>query len=379
MEDSDMSALKNNSCVRDNVQRNSFYPGKGIPKKPKSLWRFEASGRIIRSPVAAGGTVFMACDDNMLYAIDTVTGKEKWTFKSTDHIYSMPAYDNGRIFFCGRDSFTYSLDTATGEVLWKFETESSSDCSTAVLNDVVYFGTGDGFYALDAKSGKPIWINNYACDLEMSPALGNGMIYAGSNAGIICALDIKSGKIKWKYPEGENTYIEMNEMADALALSGDILCFTIKYNTYCAVNANTGKEIWTFEVEGGSWTHTLMAPAIADGKVIVHNCEKHPVWYGVDLKTGEEIWKFRGQNYRNESVEGTPCIAEGLIYIGTSEGFYALDLQTGKLRWKYCLWSNESISGNPAIEDGIIFFYSWKYSCLQAVKYQKSWLARLFG
>ena len=374
MEDSDMSVLKNNRCGRVNVQRNSFYPGKGIKKKPKLLWRFEAGSRIVGSPIAVDGTVFMACGDNTLYALDAITGKEKWSFKTKGLINSIPAYENGKIFFCCEDSFLYCLDAATGKVFWKYEIDRISDCSPAVSNGVVYFGTNDGFFALDAKSSKPIWINNNARTLEMSPAVGSRMVYARSIEMInpaIYALDIKSGEIKWKYPDEEDSDIEGDEFGgDSLALSDDILCFAIGYNTYYAVDANTGKEIWTFEVEG-SYGNPLQAPAIADGKVIIHNRDVHISWYAIDLKTGEEIWRFKGQTYRNEAVDGTPCIADGIIHIGTDAGFFGLDLQTGKLRWKYTIWGNENVSSDPAIEDDVIFYYSVLLSCLQAVKARK--------
>ena len=70
---------------------------------------------------------------------------------------------------------------------------------------------------------------------------------------------------------------------------------------------------------------------------------------------GEEVWRYP----TSRPIVASPRIAEGTVYIGSSEGvFRALDLPTGKLRWQY-----DGVSGfvetKPLIYDGKVIFGAW--------------------
>ena len=58
-----------------------------------------------------------------------------------------------------------------------------------------------------------------------------------------------------------------------------------------------------------------------------------------------------------ESVESSAAIVDGAVYVGSTKGeLLALDLETGKLRWKYATGPNGSIGeSSPAVANGAVF------------------------
>jgi hypothetical protein len=101
------------------------------------------------SPAVVQGVVYLGSLDKNLYAIDTVTGKEKWRFATGDMVTSSPAVANGVVYVGSYDYKVYAIDAATGSKTWFFTTEGTVYSSPAVANGVVYIGTwGKSLYAI---------------------------------------------------------------------------------------------------------------------------------------------------------------------------------------------------------------------------------------
>ena len=65
------------------------------------------------------------------------------------------------------------------------------------------------------------------------------------------------------------------------------------------------------------------------------------------------IWQFACE----DEVRSSPCIHEGVLYIGAYDNnLYALDAETGKFLWKYA--TEGGIASSPAVADGRVFFGS---------------------
>src|SRR5690242_8312685 len=63
----------------------------------------------------------------------------------------------------------------------------------------------------------------------------------------------------------------------------------------------------------------------------------------------EVLWKFSAK----DSIEGAVAIADGVVYVGCyDEYLYALDLATGKEKWKY---KAGPIKASPAVRGGAVY------------------------
>ena len=94
---------------RANPEHTGVYDNGGIEPGNTELWRFATGGIIYSSPSVANGVVYVGSDDKNLYAIDTVTGKEKWHFATGDHIYSSPSVANGVVYVGSNDKNLYAI------------------------------------------------------------------------------------------------------------------------------------------------------------------------------------------------------------------------------------------------------------------------------
>ena len=116
-----------------------------------------------------------------------------------------------------------------------------------------------------------------------------------------------------------------------------------------AFDAATGKELWRFEPEVDMQVNRTVCCdmvnrgiAVARGKVYVAALDG---WmYALDAKTGAVVWKtdFIEDRRRGDNSTGAPEIAGDVVVVGMSGAEYdvrgyvtALDLETGKLRWRW--------------------------------------------
>jgi outer membrane protein assembly factor BamB len=76
--------------------------------------------------------------------------------------------------------------------------------------------------------------------------------------------------------------------------------------------------------------------------------------YAVDLETGSLKWRYPREQGLGGSVKGTPAYYKGAIYFGaTDENLYCLDAETGSFRWAYRV--RGSIRCPPIIAENMIY------------------------
>ena len=153
----------------------------------------------------------------------------KWAFglPDTSHAWSQPSVAGGRVFVGSQGGRVYSLDAKTGCTYWSF-LGAGAMRTTVVIGPVkgrpntyaAYFSTIPGWvYALDANTGEEIWKTRVEDHVSTrttgSPVLHNGVLYVpvasfeegmsgGSTyecctfRGSLSALDAASGKVLWK-------------------------------------------------------------------------------------------------------------------------------------------------------------------------------------
>ncbi|MFE7776233.1 PQQ-binding-like beta-propeller repeat protein [Streptomyces sp. NPDC057445] len=107
-----------------------------------------------------------------------------------------------------------------------------------------------------------------------------------------------------------------------------------------------GQQLWVFPT--GKTVNST--PAIADGVVYVGS--GNGTLYAVDSGTGKERWTFR----TGEMIESSPAVADGTVYVGSGDGnLYAVDAGTGKRRWAYRTGPNYT---SPVVVDGVVYIGS---------------------
>jgi formylglycine-generating enzyme required for sulfatase activity/outer membrane protein assembly factor BamB len=89
------------------------------------------------------------------------------------------------------------------------------------------------------------------------------------------------------------------------------------------------------------------------------------IFYALDSETGKEKWRFKmasgplgdiGKGYHANAYPSAPTIKNGILYMGGAGGFlYALDIKTGRPKWKTTIYGAKTVPGSPLPAYGAVF------------------------
>ena len=134
------------------------------------------------------------------------SGEVAWSYDTGEAI-AVPPVVHGNLAFvtAGLQAETgrlIALDTATGQPLWTYRLHGVSDHPVTVAGNLLYAGTRDGrLIVLEHRTGKESWSYKTEDILHGSPAVQEGRLFLASSK--IHALDALTGKPLWTHePEG---------------------------------------------------------------------------------------------------------------------------------------------------------------------------------
>jgi alcohol dehydrogenase (cytochrome c) len=138
---------------------------------------------------------------------------------------------------------------------------------------------GWGYSPLDQITRKtvtrlqPLWVfSTGATNGHEAPVLVNGgVMFATTPGNQVIALEAKTGRLLWRYKRPlPDDVVLAHPTSRGVALYGDKIFFAAGEAVLVALDARTGKEVWTATVEDNrNGYYMTLAPLIADGKVIV--------------------------------------------------------------------------------------------------------------
>ena len=132
---------------------------------------------------------------------------------------------------------------------------------------------------------------------EAAPLVNNGVMYITAPGNQVLAINAQTGTLLWRYRKDlPAAAIVMHPTNRGVALFGNTVYFASQAAVLIALDAKTGKEIWSTTVDDNKKAYYMTgAPLIADGKVIVGVSGGE---WGIrgsvvafDLDTGKEIWR----------------------------------------------------------------------------------------
>lgn len=216
------------------------------------------------------------------------------------------------------------------------------------------------------------WKFHTAGRVISSAAMVNGTAYFGSTDGNFYALDSDSGALKWKFET-------KNWLVSSPAVASGLVYFLGYDSTFYALDAATGEVKWKFATRGEKryagthlhhlepraesmpdpWDAFLSSPSVWNGTVYFGSSDGNV--YALDAQSGALKWKFQ----TGDVVHSSPAIAEGTLYIGSWDTYmYALDAASGCEKWRFKtgddpeIHNHVGIQSSPAVAEGIVYFGS---------------------
>jgi outer membrane protein assembly factor BamB len=190
----------------------------------KVQWTFDASASMTGSAAYDLGMVFAGTDDGHLFALDARTGKLRWQaasfsrFGRREYFYATPTLAYGRVYIGNADGMLYAFGAESGRLLWARRAGTYVYTAVAAWRQKIYVGTWDGYFsAFDAATGDLIWRHDAEGGISGAPTVMAGLVYystfgkfPGSHLRHVedgpyrtYALDARTGKAVWQFPDGQ--------------------------------------------------------------------------------------------------------------------------------------------------------------------------------
>ena len=208
-------------------------------KTGKLRWRFLADDELNSAPAYGYDTVYVGSDGGRLFAVAAKSGRLRWQAEAIrrEYFYATPAVAYGRVFIANTDGTVYAFGAKTGNLLWAQRAGTYVYTAPAVWDKTVYVGSYDGnVYAFDAATGDNRWRYDSPGAIHGAPTVLAGLIYfancgtCGSNGSRYAepgpretfALNARSGKRVWRFPDGRYSPIVADEERVYLVGSGSV-------------------------------------------------------------------------------------------------------------------------------------------------------------
>ena len=212
----------------------------------KQRWAFDAGEELNSAAAYADGVVYIGSDGSQVFAVDAATGAERWRAAGfsrgqREYFYATPTVAYGRVFIGNTDGMVYAFGATSGKLLWAQSAGTYVYSAAAVWRQTVYVGSYDGnFYALDAATGDVRWTYDSPASIHGAPTVMGGLVYfstcgtCGSNGSRFAeqgprgtyALDARTGKLVWQFPDGHYSPIVADSERVYLVGSGPLYALT---------------------------------------------------------------------------------------------------------------------------------------------------------
>jgi outer membrane protein assembly factor BamB len=203
---------------------------------------------------------------------------------------------------------------------WVFKCKDSVEGAPAVVDGVAYIASTDKhLYAVDLMTGKEKWKAKLGI-MKASPAVKSGRVYVGDVEGNVFAVKVDTGELVWKYTSETG-----GEIASGCNFYGENILVAAQGMPVTCLDKD-GKKVWTFDIDGGS----NGTPTVSGDMVFASGCDS--AFHAIDAKTGKELWNLpiSGQAAATTAVKGDSA------YVGTvSCEVLAFDLKAKKQQWMF--------------------------------------------
>lgn len=227
-----------------------------------------------------------------------------------------------------------------GGVRWTFRTGAEVWGPVVLADGLVFAGSQDSsYYAIDLATGRERWrLRTATRGNSSAPAIAGGIAYLGAGDGAVYALDARTGAERWRFATGGRVISRPLVADDAVYAGSD------DGHVY-ALDRATGRERWRFRTGG----RVVSSPAVADGVVYVGSFDGH--LYALDAATGRERWRHAA----GAPIAATPAVAGERIYAGSMNGrIFALARASGERAWAV---EHEApwLVSSAAVADGVVY------------------------
>ena len=267
----------------------------------KQLVTLKFDNNRLSAPAAFGQIAVFGTTSGNVYAYDMSTRSMKWTYQGQGSFsYSSPVFDDGVVYVSGERDGIVALAADTGTVKWKIKADQILYRPAIKGDHLVVYGVEGILLSLNKKTGTKNWQIKLGREFGATAILDD-QVFVKHDLGEIRAYSLADGALRWKSNKDGGT-------RTGLALFNDTVMYGGEYGDIVALDAHSAAEKWKFKTR-----KPCLAPIVA-GETVFTSCADHHL-YAIDPQTGGLKWKFDWK--RNGPL---PTFANGIMYFLGSDG-----------------------------------------------------------
>ncbi len=311
------------------------------PERPG--WRWSAPNADTSNTRHVDGLISSWTVDSLDVAwtvpVDVPAPPERWP-----GVYATtPVVVRGIVYTQDLDSNVYAIELRTGRVLWtkKYDSPINGPNGVNVVDGAVHGATTSHAFALDARTGRELWSRKLTRNdnegINMAPGVNRGTVYVstgpgnadaffgGGGAGVLWALDARTGRTKWKFNS-----VPTDLWGNPELNSGGGVWFPPSFDNRGDVYVSVGNPAPFLGTEEYPWGSSRPGPNLYTNSVLK-----------LDRRTGEVVWhnQVLPHDIYDWDLQNSPVLTraghrEVVIASGKSGYIYQLDRTTGRMLWK---------------------------------------------
>jgi outer membrane protein assembly factor BamB len=256
-----------------------------------------------------------------------------------------PVVSDGIVYMQDLESNVAAVDLRSGETIWetKMEEVDQGPNGVTVEEGKIFGATATKAFALDAASGKVIWetaVTEAPKEaIDMAPGVHAGLLYVstvptdstaaynGGIAGVLWALDAKTGKKVWHFDTVPKSL--WSKQHHAINAGGGVW-YAPSFDDEGGMYIGTGNPVPFPGAEGLPWGQSRPGPNTYTDSMVKLNA-----------KTGKLEWFYQvtphdlyDWDFQDPPILATVGGRQLAIGAGKSGLVVAVDAKTGKLVWK---------------------------------------------
>ena len=276
----------------------------------------------------AAGSLFVATGFGHVLALDPSNGAERWRQDIGIPMRAAPVVAGGRIFVVTYDNQLWALSATDGAVQWSnagiAETAGLLGAATpAVDNDIVIAPYSSGeLLALRVENGRTMWSDSLGAqrlgagslaalnDINGSPVIDRGVVYAISHGGRLVAIDVRTGSRVWEK--------DISGLNTPWIAGEYLFVVTVDGDVVCLSRRN-GRVKWVHSLPrfvDGSHAEPIFwnGPLLLSDRLIVLGSN------GDALAISPYSGRLLGRLEMPHGVRVAPVAANGTLYVLTDDG-----------------------------------------------------------
>ena len=294
------------------------------------IWQYTLASeeeRVAVSPIVTAETVYAGSSEGGVYALDKDTGTLRWTFRAGSAVALMPVVRAGVVYVRHLEGYD-ALDASTGATLWRSEAQQLAVTETTVYEVAEDYDAGlRTVRAIDARTWDATWTTRLATTPEMGPTAfrptrSGDNLYLSTGFARIQALDAATGKPLW-------TFLTRDEPLSTPPAVSNGRVLILGHGTAYALRQKTGEKLWSRKTNDEN----------PDRDVVV---AKDDVWYvngasldAVDSASGRLLWSFSLDQQSQKDDLSVRAVGDNMVFGRSllSESLFALNAATGEEVW----------------------------------------------